>query len=364
MITLRYATSAVLVLSMLVLAGCGTSGRSRPGGYYKDDGPGTKLPADVSNIPDAVPRIETHARSNSKPYVVFGLRYVPLSDQRPFRQKGVASWYGKKFHGAKTANGETYDMYSMSAAHTTLPIPSYAKVTRMRTGKSIIVRINDRGPFHSDRIIDLSYVAAAKLGIIGAGSDQVIVQAITNNDIRQAAAQNTPIAIAQATPASPPRVLSAKAPPTPDALEVLGASNTSDTGTATPITDINNPYSTGNTSMALYRPNQQAGANASLPDGSSALATDSGISMRPIETADGDQVYLQFGAFSAVQNASHLVQTLNHKIGHLESRPAQVSPTGDLYRVQIGPYPSRTAAVNAAVRIQQETGVAPTIAVR
>src|SRR3546814_5789224 len=90
-------------------------------------------------------------------YVVFGKRYTPVSDEQPFRQEGTASWYGRKFHGKKTANGETYDMYAMSAAHPTLPIPSYARITRAGTGKSVIVRINDRGPFHSSRIIDLSY---------------------------------------------------------------------------------------------------------------------------------------------------------------------------------------------------------------
>lgn len=364
MIKLRYATSAVLVVSMLVLAGCGTSGRSRPGGYYKDDGPGTKLPADLSNIPDAVPRIETHARGNSKPYVVFGLRYVPISDQRPFHQKGVASWYGKKFHGAKTANGETYDMYSMSAAHPTLPIPSYARVTRIKTGKSVIVRINDRGPFHSERIIDLSYVAAAKLGIIGTGSDQVVVQAITNNDIRQASAQNTAITIAQAAPAPSSRAPSAHPGPTPDALAAISTSDISDAGAPAHDTNSSRPYSVGNTHMAFYQANQPTGANSARPDDNSALSAYSSVSIPPMATAGDDQIYLQFGAFSAAQNASHLVQKLNHEIAHLESRPAQVRPTGDLYRVQIGPYPSRTAAVNAAVRIQQETGVAPTIAVR
>src|SRR5690606_33237751 len=185
----RYSMTAartltvLLLTGLLVLAGCsGPSGRG--GGYYKDDGPGSNIPANIESIPDAVPRVEKHSPANFKPYVVFGKRYVPVSDERPFHQTGKASWYGRKFHGKKTANGETYDMYAMSAAHPTLPLPSYARVTRASTGKSVIVRINDRGPFHSSRIIDLSYVAAAKLGIIGPGSGQVIVEAITNQDIR------------------------------------------------------------------------------------------------------------------------------------------------------------------------------------
>src|SRR5690606_3230661 len=150
---------------LAIIAGC--SSTPRGGGYYKDDGPGTDIPANIEAIPDAVPRIEVHSRANFRPYVVFGKKYFPVSDEAPFRQQGTASWYGRKFHGQKTANGETYDMYGMTAAHPTLPLPSYARVTHAGTGKSVIVRVNDRGPFHSSRIIDLSYVAAAKLGLIG-----------------------------------------------------------------------------------------------------------------------------------------------------------------------------------------------------
>src|SRR5690606_19414737 len=228
---MRSALLMLLGTGLLVLAGCsgpgGSSTSSKGGGYYKDDGPGSNIPDDIAAIPNATPRLEKHAKANFRPYVVFGKRYVPVSDEKPFRQQGTASWYGRKFHGNKTANGETYDMYAMSAAHPTLPLPSYARVTRASTGKSVIVRINDRGPFHSSRIIDLSYVAAAKLGLIGPGSGQVIVEAITNQDIRNNDFER-PKPIPNAPPPQPPPVLIAQAEPTastppatPDALAAL-----------------------------------------------------------------------------------------------------------------------------------------------
>src|SRR5690606_17824086 len=189
----RTYTTFALILTASLLAGCAgtgdkpTSSRSgaQGGGYYKDDGPGSNIPSDIENIPNAVPRIETHSPANFRPYSAFGKQYIPVKDNDAFRQEGTASWYGRKFHGKKTANGEIYDMYAMTAAHPTLPLPSYARVTRASTGKSVIVRINDRGPFHSSRVIDLSYVAASKLGLIGPGSGKVIVEAITNDQIRE-----------------------------------------------------------------------------------------------------------------------------------------------------------------------------------
>jgi rare lipoprotein A len=155
------------------------------GGYYKDDGPGEKPPPDLAEIPDAVPRIEPPHRYANRPYQVFGKDYAPMAAQQPYRERGAASWYGKKFHGQKTSSGEVYDMYAMSAAHRTLPIPSYARVTNVANGKSVVVRINDRGPFHSSRIIDLSYAAAYRLGYIQAGSATVEVESIHPGDSRQ-----------------------------------------------------------------------------------------------------------------------------------------------------------------------------------
>jgi rare lipoprotein A len=150
----------------------------RGGGYYKDDGPGDQPPPNLADIPDAEPKAEPLHRYANRPYRVFGTEYVPLAQRQPFRQRGVASWYGRRFHGQKTASGEPYDMYAMSAAHPTLPIPSYARVTNLSNGRSVVVRVNDRGPFHASRIIDLSYAAAYRLGYIQAGSAQVEVEAV------------------------------------------------------------------------------------------------------------------------------------------------------------------------------------------
>jgi rare lipoprotein A len=163
----------LLTVVLFSLAGCASS--PQKGGYYKDDGPGDKPPA---NVADAVPRAEPLHKFANRPYKALGKAYVPLTSLQPFRQRGMASWYGKRYHGQKTSSGEIYDMYAMSAAHPTLPIPSYARVTNLANGRSVVVRINDRGPFHAARIIDVSYAAAHKLGFIQAGAAQVEVESI------------------------------------------------------------------------------------------------------------------------------------------------------------------------------------------
>lgn len=174
------------------------------GGYYQDDGPGANPPAGLLDTPDAVVKYEPYAKFANKPYSVFGQTYTPLISDEPFTQRGVASWYGVKFHGQRTSSGEPYDMYKMSAAHPTLPIPSYARITSLESGKSVVVRINDRGPFHSDRVIDVSYTAALKLGLLGKGSHEVHIERLFPGDVvhlpsaRRAAASE-----AQALPAPP-----------------------------------------------------------------------------------------------------------------------------------------------------------------
>lgn len=177
----------------------------RGGGFYQDDGPLEAIPVDLAAVPDAVPRHEPLHRFANRPYSVLGRDYVPLQARESFRQQGVASWYGRKFHGQNTSSGEPYDMFGMTAAHPTLPIPSYARVTRVNsgpeTGKSVVVRINDRGPFLHERVIDLSYTAAWKLGLVDNGSGTVIVESVLPGDavpatppapIQVAAAENQP----------------------------------------------------------------------------------------------------------------------------------------------------------------------------
>ena len=163
----------LLIVCAVLIQGCSQINQ------VKDvkDGPGREL--DVSSIPDAIPRMEPiTVAGNKNPYTVFGKTYHLLPSAEKYRQVGIASWYGKKFHGNPTSNGEIYDMYAMTGAHKTLPIPSYVRVTNLENNRSIVIRINDRGPFHRDRIIDLSYVGALKLGFADQGTARVKVQAL------------------------------------------------------------------------------------------------------------------------------------------------------------------------------------------
>lgn len=169
-------------LALLWLAGCATTPGSGGGGgaYYRDGGSPLRHAVDLSSVPPAVPHPEPlSATGNPNSYTVFGKTYYPLHSAHGFSQTGVASWYGLDFNGQRTSSGESYDMYRMTAAHKTLPIPCYVQVTNLDNGKQIIVRVNDRGPFHSGRIIDLSYVAALKLGIVRYGSAPVRIRTIT-----------------------------------------------------------------------------------------------------------------------------------------------------------------------------------------
>jgi len=160
------------------------------GGYLQGDGPRSDIPANIDATPDAVPRPELLHRYANRPYVVLGHSYTPRTAPGNYSKRGIASWYGKKFHGQPTSSGEIYDMFAMTAAHPILPIPSYARVTNLSNHKSVVVRINDRGPFLHDRIIDLSYTAAHKLGIINKGSSEVEVTSIVANG-----SSATPIAV-------------------------------------------------------------------------------------------------------------------------------------------------------------------------
>ncbi len=181
------AARAFLLLAFAALAGC-TLEPMRGG---RDDGPGAAPPGNLDRIADARPRSEPLNAGANSPYTALGRKYVPYQSLKPYRGRGLASWYGRKFHGKPTSSGERYDMYAMTAAHTILAIPSYARVTNLSNGRSVVVRVNDRGPFHPERIIDLSYTAAYKLGFVNAGSAQVEVEAILP---RGSAAASEPMA--------------------------------------------------------------------------------------------------------------------------------------------------------------------------
>ncbi|HTH44154.1 MAG TPA: septal ring lytic transglycosylase RlpA family protein [Oxalicibacterium sp.] len=291
------------------------------GGYYMDDGPGDDIPAGLENLPDAVPKVEPFSSRGNKPYVVFGTRYVPITDDRPYKQRGYGSWYGKKFHGQKTSSGELYDMYKMTAASPVLPIPSYARVTNLSNGKQVIVRVNDRGPFRSNRIIDLSYTAALKLGYIGHGSAQLEVERLLPADIEE---------ILAARDKGLPATAAADNATTPAAVVV-------------PSVDVA-PLDAALIPAAATAP-------AAMPPASSAAS------------ALVPGFYLQFGAYSQMASAeaarARLAQDLGSALPQL-----RIEPSSNLYRLYSGPFASREEAAGAALQVQQAGASKPFIVQR
>ncbi|HUF81335.1 MAG TPA: septal ring lytic transglycosylase RlpA family protein [Burkholderiales bacterium] len=310
---IRHPPSAIRLVAAaalaLALGGCGTPSQrdagappARGGGYYLDDGPGTSPPADIDGIPDAMPRSEPLHRGTGRPYAVMGRSYTPMTALRPYRARGVASWYGRRYHGKPTASGEIYDMYGMTAAHTTLPIPSYARVTNVANGRSVVVRINDRGPFVDNRLIDLSYTAAHKLGVLAGGSALVDVETIIPG-------------AAGAQPRAP--VVSAGTPEEP----------------AIPATMI-----------APHDP-----ASAPPP--------------RVAGTAEADGHYLQLGAFGSRENAENFLARVKAQADWLAAL-LHITERERLFRVHAGPYASQAEARQTAERIGQALGERPMLLTR
>ena len=199
---MQLRTLSLSLAAAALLSGCGIFDNSP---YYDQDGPPTF--SFGTETESATPRVESFHQASLRPYTVMGKRYVPMTTDSPLVQTGIASWYGKQFHGNKTSIGETYDMYEMSAAHPTMPLPSYAKVTNLQNGKTVIVRVNDRGPFLHDRIIDLSYAAAKALDYADKGTARVRVERLTAADIEggrtASSAPVTPVAAPVAPATSP-----------------------------------------------------------------------------------------------------------------------------------------------------------------
>ena len=281
----------------LVLSGCSTapkkgktrtSKKKRGGGYYLDDGPGTNIPANLDQIPDAEPKVEKIASGPSRPYTVMGTTYTPMTSLSYYKQQGIGSWYGKKFHGLKTSSGETYDMFGMTAAHPTLPIPSYARVTSLENGKQVIVRVNDRGPFLSGRLIDLTYTAAYKLGYVNKGSGRVEVELLLPDEIER----------------------------------IRNGSTTPYTGTAAtkPISAFKIDKKR-NTSSANTRSGASAVTAAAVPSG----------------------WYVQFGAYQDIGNArTHLNR---YSRSWSSSHPAMKTvPHNGLYKLMAGPFATKEEA--------------------
>jgi rare lipoprotein A len=303
-----------------MVSGCGTTPKAppRPGGYYLDDGPGTNPPANIESIPDAVPRAEPINRGTARPYVVMGKSYTPMTALAPYKARGIATWYGRRYHGKPTSSGEPYDMYAMTAAHTTLPIPSYARVTNLKNGKSVVVRVNDRGPFVDGRLIDLSYTAAHRIGVLAGGNALVEVETILPDGAGSM--------IAAAPPQPAPRAATPESVPLASALEA-----------EPPVTQL----------PATEPPPPVA---AAAPPAAPA-------------SADAGSVYLQLGAFGSRENAENFLARMKIQIEWLASALHVFSRDG-LYRVRAGPYPREAEARRDADRISQSLGVQPFVLTR
>ncbi|MGP8290695.1 septal ring lytic transglycosylase RlpA family protein [Vreelandella zhanjiangensis] len=272
-------------------AASSNSNSSSGGGRYAMNGDAYPVePPDVSKVPDAEPRIEAPSRAGNRPsYEVWGETYHVMPDSRGYAKQGTASWYGEKFHGYATSNGEIYDMYKMSAAHRSLPLPTFARVTSLDSGQSVIVRVNDRGPFHSDREIDLSYAAAARLGILDNGTGRVRVEAVDPErwlaERGRAPANAVPDARA---PAAQPTAVASAAPVAAQSVPVAPQS-----------------------------------ASAAAPAASSAGS----------ESGATGAIYLQIAALVSAEGAQQLQQRLKNELPH----EVRVMSDASVHRVQVGP---------------------------
>ncbi len=291
------------------------------GGYYKDDGPGANPPPDLASIPDATPKLEPLDPAANRPYQALGRQYVPLTRVQSFHERGLASWYGRRYNGLKTSSGERYDMYAMTAAHPVLPIPSYARVTDLSNGRSVVVRINDRGPFWPGRIIDLSYAAAYKLGFIGSGSAMVEVDSIVPGETQLA--QRAPPAAPGASPPPATQQLAVAPPATPGA-------------TPPPTTQ----------QLAVAPPATPGATPPSAP----AAPEPSGF-------------YLQLGAFSARANAESFRARVYRELAWLSDAIHVIGSDG-LFKLHLGPYRTPDEARTVAARIQAELNFKPVFVAR
>ena len=327
-----------------------SGGNKKGGGYYLDDGPGDNPPADLHLVPNAVPREEPLRASTMRPYSALGKRYKPMTRHERYKTRGMASWYGRRYHGQKTASGEIYDMYAMTAAHPTLPIPSYVRVTSVASGKSVVVRVNDRGPFLSNRLIDLSYTAAYKLDVLGGGSGLVEVESIvpgTGSFTRLAAA----------APAQRPGSTSRTSrSPSGSPASPNGEAGTVADQSVVITTELESTEAQPGLFQAAFAP-----AVADTP--ASPAGDDAAVPSPETPAAIPVGIYLQLGAFNAYDNADNFVVRMRNELPSLMTGLDIVAKDG-LFKVHAGPYPDRVLARKDADKIAEALSIRPVLLTR
>lgn len=359
---LTRATHAAVVVSALWLVGCASAPPGSPlpapaavptpdlpvvaAPAPDQDGPPIAPPPNLAEVPDAEPRVEPiKPRGPNQPYEIAGERYAPLAADVPLTQRGLASWYGRKFHGRRTASGERYDMYAMTAAHPTLPIPSYARVRNPANGREVVVRVNDRGPFHKGRIIDLSYTAALKLGVLR-GVAPVEVERLTHEAIRTGAWRQG--AGAQAVAAVP-------TPAPASTVASTAATSTASTSPVEPVASVVAtalPVSADAPPEAMPMGVSEAGTTAAANTPAAALAP-----------APARGFWVQLGAFKQRERADRLHRRLALDLSWLAPLLGVFSDQ-QLLRVQAGPYTSRDEAVRVAQRVRATAAMTPLVTER
>ncbi|MEJ1162933.1 septal ring lytic transglycosylase RlpA family protein [Variovorax sp. CCNWLW186] len=371
------ALAGCAVAVAVLLAGCASGTRSGGGALSGRDGPGTNIPSDLDRVPDAEPRIEAIRSSGgtSKPYTVLGRAYQPITDDRPFRESGIASWYGRKFHSASTASGEPYDMYAMTAAHKTLPLPSYVRVRNPANGREVIVRVNDRGPFVDGRIIDLSYTAALKLDLLR-GVAPVEIERITNEDIRTGAwRRDSGIAYAAAPAASPPpRRAAAASVAVPSAWVAPVAMNAPEASTMPVVPQTPMAPMTPTEAVAQAAP-PMLEADAAPPPRQPMVVTDL-APMAPLSAPTAPAApaaapssaafagfWVQLGAFRERDGAESLRSQAARGLPSLAPQLRVFSEAGT-HRLQAGPFASRNEAGEAVTQLRDSLRIAPMVVER
>ena len=324
---------SVSLLVVSILSGCAsgpgpTTNRANSVGR---DGPPAVTPADLAKVPDPEPRVESIRQGGpNKPYSVMGQSYAPMSTDVSWKQRGLASWYGQKFHGRRTASGELFSLYGLTAAHRTLPIPSYVRVRHIASGKEVIVRVNDRGPFHSSRVLDLSYAAALKLGIVAMGSAEVELERLTFDDIRTGAWRH-------GMPATSPE------PGNDDPIATLASATAPATTSvvAGPVADA--------PSLPVA---------AAVPDTTATLPVAGAPGRAYTQAARG--FWVQLAALGQREGVDRLQQRVTTELSSLTPLLA-VFKEAAMFRLQVGPYESREQAQGVAQSVREVLALNPMV---